>query len=133
MKIVVVALGVVCAQLLALGAAAQTPPTDPVRVERKQEAQKAARSPLLGEGYPQPEPLAKVSPQDKAQARAERRKNAAAAAKDGNPGELYSGVPAAAGPKVPRSERTAARTVRKAEVSRAVKAGEIKPIGEGGK
>lgn len=132
MKIVVVALGVVCAQLLALSAAAQTPPTDPLRVERKQEAQKAARTPLLGEGYPQPEPRAKVSPQARAEARAERRKNAAAAAKDAKPGELYSSVPEAR-PKVPRSERAAARAARKAEVSRAVKAGEIKPIGEGGK
>ncbi len=132
MKIVVVALGVVCAQLLALSAAAQTPPTDPLRVERKQEAQKAARTPLLGEGYPQPEPRAKVSPQAKAEARAERRKNAAAAAKDAKPGELYSSVPEAR-PKVPKSERAAARAARKAEVSRAVKAGEIKPIGEGGK
>lgn len=133
MKIVVVALGVVCAQVLALSAAAQTPPTDPVRVERKQEAQQAARTPLLGEGYPQPEPRAKVSPQAKAQARAERRTNAAAAAKDAKPGELYSAVPEAARPKVPRSERAAARVARNAEVSRAVKAGEIKPIGEGGK
>lgn len=132
MKIVVVALGVVCAQVLALSAAAQTPPTDPVRVERKQEAQKAARTPLLGEGYPQPEPLAKVSPQAKAQARAERRKEAAVAAKEANPGELYSSVPEAR-PKVPKSERTAARVARNAEVSRAVKAGEIKPIGEGSK
>ena len=132
MKIVVVALGVVCAQLLALGAAAQTPPTDPVRVERKQEAQQAARTPLLGEGYPQPEPRAKVSPQAKAQARAERRQNAAVAAKDANPGELYSTVPETR-PKVPKSERTAAGVARKAEVSRAVKAGEIKPIGEGSK
>jgi hypothetical protein len=132
MKIVVVALGVVCAQLLALGAAAQTSPTDPVRVERKQEAQKAARTPLLGEGYPQPEPRAKVSPQAKAQARAERRQNAAVAAKDANPGELYSGVPEARS-KVPKTERTAAGVARKAEVSRAVKAGEIKPIGEGSK
>jgi len=132
MKIVVVAFGVVCAQLLALGAAAQTPPTDPVRVERKQEAQQAARTPLLGEGYPQPEPRAKVSPQAKAQARAERRQNAAVAAKDANPGELYSTVPETR-PKVPKSERTAAGVARKAEVSRAVKAGEIKPIGEGSK
>jgi hypothetical protein len=132
MKIVVVAVGVACAQLLALGAAAQTSPTDPVRVERKQEAQQAARTPLLGEGYPQPEPRAKVSPQAKAQARAERRQKAAVAAKDANPGELYSTIPETR-PKVPKSERTAARVARNAEVSRAVKAGEIKPIGEGGK
>ncbi len=52
MKIVVVAVGVVCAQLLALGAAAQTSPTDPVRVERKQEAQQAARTPLLRRRLP---------------------------------------------------------------------------------
>lgn len=132
MKIVVVAVGVVCAQLLAFSAAAQTPPTDPVRAERKQEAQKAARTPLLGEGYPQPEPRAKVSPQAKAQARAERRQKAAVAAKDANPGELYSTIPETR-PKVPKSERTAAGVARQAEVSRAVKAGEIKPIGEGSK
>ena len=132
MKIVVVALGAVCAQLLAFGAAAQPAPTDPVRAERKQEAQKAARTPLLGEGYPQPEPRAKVSPQAKAQARAERRQKAAVAAKDANPGELYSAVPETR-PKVPRSERTAARVARNAEVAREVKSGEIKPIGEGGK
>lgn len=132
MKIVVVVLGVVCAQLLAFGTAAQPAPTDPVRAERKQEAQKAARTPLLGEGYPQPEPRAKVSPQAKAQARAERRQKAAVAAKDANPGELYSAVPETR-PKVPRSERTAARVARNAEVAREVKSGEIKPIGEGGK
>lgn len=132
MKTVFVALSLVCAQMSALSVAAQTASTDPVRVERKQEARQAARTPLLGEGYPQPEPRAKVSPQDKAQARAERRKNAAVAAKESNPGELYTTVPEAR-PKVPRSERTAARVARNAEVSRAVKAGEIKPIGEGSK
>lgn len=132
MKIVVVALSVVCAQFLASSAAAQSAATDPVRAERKQEAQKAARTPLLGEGYPQAEPVARASPQAKAQARAERRQKAVVAAKDPNPGELYSSVPEAR-PKVTRSEQAAARVTRKAEVSRAVKAGEIKPIGEGSK
>jgi hypothetical protein len=132
MKIIVLALGLAGAQLLAFGAAAQTPPSDPVRAERKQEAQKAARTPLLGEGRSQPEPRAKVSPQAKAEARTERRKDGAVAAKAANPGDSYSTMPEAR-PKVPKSERAAARVARNAEVSREVKAGEIKPIGEGSK
>ena len=132
MKTVVVALSLVCAQMMsAFSVAAQTASTDPVRVERKQEARQAARTPLPGEGNPQPAPRAQVSSQDKAEARADRRKNAAAA-RDSNPGELYSAVPETR-PKVPRSERTAARVARNAQVAREVKSGEIKPIGEGSK
>ena len=84
-----------------------------------------------GVGTPKAAPYEKVSPQEKAAGKAQRKSEGRAAAAAGNTSGEVTPQPAAQ-PKIPKEERQAARASRKAETARAAKAGELAPQGEVG-
>jgi len=76
-------------------------------------------------------PYTKVSPEDKAAAKATRRAEGAEALKQQPPGEVGA-VPSSKAPsKLTKEEKAAARSKRKAEASAANKAGKLDKTGEG--
>ena len=76
-------------------------------------------------------PYTKVSPDEKAEARAKRRAEGAEALKQNPPGEVGA-VPRAKPPaKLTKEEKAAARAKRRAEAAAANKAGKLDRTGEG--
>ena len=129
MKMLALSAAIASSLLLALGAHAQTPPTDKAaaRAERRVEGSEAAKNPLPAEGInPIPDAKPKASPSDKAAGKAERRAEGAEASKNPLPAEGIESVPVAK-PKVSASDKAAARKARRAAAAKANKAGELKP------
>lgn len=82
-----------------------------------------------GPGTTTPPAYQKVSPEDKAAGKAQRREAGRVAAKAG-PSTGEGAPPAAAQAKIPKEQRQQARAQRKAETARAARAGEIQAGGE---
>lgn len=106
-RIAVLIAGALASQALSLAALAQEP----------------------GPGTTTPPTYQKVSPEDKAAGKAQRRQEGRAAVKAGTITGEGAPQPAAQA-KVPREQRQQARAERKAETARAARAGELQASGE---
>ncbi|MDM0015317.1 hypothetical protein QTH87_22940 [Variovorax sp. J22P168] len=129
-KTLILAFGVIAAQLWAAPVYAQSSSTDKsaVRAERRAQGAEATRSFKSGEGDPKPEPKARVSASGRQAARQERKVEGAQAAREFEPGE---GDPKPAPTaKVSRAERTAGRKASRESVAKVNKAGQIPSYGE---
>lgn len=76
-------------------------------------------------------PYTKVAPEEKAEAKAKRRAEGAAAIKEQPPGEVGNVAAPKAAAKLSKEEKAAARSKRRAETAAANKAGKLTPTGEG--
>jgi hypothetical protein len=88
-----------------------------------------------GHALAPPPAYQKVSPEDKAAGKAQRRQEGRAAVKAGSStgeGAVQPVVQPAVQAKVPREQRQQARAARKAETARAARAGELQASGEVG-
>lgn len=130
MKHLFLASALTVTQLIASSVFAQTPPTDKAaaRAERKVQGAEAARTFKPGEGYPKPEPKAKVSREDRISARQVRKPEGVNAARTFMPGEGDPKPEATA--KLSREERSAGRKAGRAEIAKANRAGQLPSYGD---